>query len=459
MPGRTHRNIGNSKSVVKETTNGPVAGSVVFPNEKENVEMKSTCLKPNPESPRSTAGKPLNAILSKYTVLLAAGLVLLFTANIANAQVAMAPPVSGAAGAAPSGNSVFNWTEVPQNQDVPITRAAFDQGGYQLYDTAGETIVVPFANNNLYVMKFAESTDGQIHFYNTGTAPVLYIPHGVGIENAADPGTFWYPLPANYHPHVPVFIGIAPSWDLFIGMGWYPGMCVYGGYWWNIGVPICPMFGLYFDFGGHRWHGWDGYYGYYRAHGAPFHTSYWHRSVYTMAGNPGGGHRTFGGRNGATGAGGHRTFGAGAVAGAAHHTFGAAADLSTHGTGGRTFRGASSSFGGGHSFSGGTHAIGGSARSFRGATVSGGTHSFGGGGSFSGGNRSFKGGTTGAPHFSGGGHSFSGGSAGVSGHSFGGGATGGGHPAGAGAGGGHSFGGAPAGGGHGAGGGGDRHGH
>ena len=67
--------------------------------------------------------------------------------------VTIAQPTDGAPGQAAG---VYNWTDVPVNQQVPISRAVFDQGGYQLYSPQG-TIVVPFANQNLYVMKFGQS--------------------------------------------------------------------------------------------------------------------------------------------------------------------------------------------------------------------------------------------------------------------------------------------------------------
>jgi hypothetical protein len=239
--------------------------------------------------------RSLDKHLCLYAALATAGLLILAVTNIANAQVAMAPPVAGSDAAA-SGDTVFNWTEVPQNQDVIITRAVFDQGGYQLYDTSSETIVVPFVNNNLYVMKFAESTDGQIHFTNTGTDPVLTIPAGVGIENAADPGTFWYPIPAGSSLQAPEYLGMAPSWDDFIEMGWYPGMVIYGGYCWGPDVAVYPVFGLSIYIGGEHYNRWDGYVGYYHNHPAPYHTSFWHRKVYTWAANPNPARPAFGGR-------------------------------------------------------------------------------------------------------------------------------------------------------------------
>jgi hypothetical protein len=52
----------------------------------------------------------------------------------------MAPPIDSAYGApAPAGDSVFEWNEVPEDQQVPIERAVFDRAGYQLYDSVGET--------------------------------------------------------------------------------------------------------------------------------------------------------------------------------------------------------------------------------------------------------------------------------------------------------------------------------
>src|SRR5581483_9789127 len=85
--------------------------------------------------------------------------------------VAMAPPVQSAPppmaaqmgspqGMAPNDAGVFDWHQVPQGQQVPVNRAVFDQGGYQIFAASGETIVVPFANQNLYAMKFGRSGTG-----------------------------------------------------------------------------------------------------------------------------------------------------------------------------------------------------------------------------------------------------------------------------------------------------------
>ena len=90
---------------------------------------------------------------------------------------------------------------------MPLTRAVFDQNGYQLFDTVGETILVPFTNNNLYVMKFAPSPDGTLYLVNQGDVPVLYVPAGGYLENAAVAGARWYPFPDEFRPAQPVFLG------------------------------------------------------------------------------------------------------------------------------------------------------------------------------------------------------------------------------------------------------------
>lgn len=192
----------------------------------------------------------------------------------------MAPPVNNqpmmsapagmpAQGAPQSGtNNVWSWQDVPQNQNIPITRAVFDQGGYQLYATSGETITVPFANQNMYVMKFGK-TSGQMYFVNEAGAPTLYVPNGGYLENAAAQGAHWYPFPNNFAYTRPVYMGLAPTWGDYVAMGWYPGMMYYGGYWgynpWRVGLSYSPMPGLYVNIGGHPYYGWNSYHTYYRS--------------------------------------------------------------------------------------------------------------------------------------------------------------------------------------------------
>jgi hypothetical protein len=228
-------------------------------------------------------------------VAAAAGTLLIGGLAYADDAVTMAPPVQAdnsqaTTADAPdnaSQDSVFDWQDVPTNQDVTITRAVFDQSGYQLYDSVGETIVVPFTDDNLYVMKFGMSDDGSTYFINDGTEPVLYVPQGAYLENATVPGAKWFPFPANSEPSQPVFLGVAPSWDSYVNMGWYPDMVCYGGYYshtpYFAGNILFPTVGLYIEIGGHHYDNWDNYNSYFVSHPAPFHIGHFHQNVYTWA--------------------------------------------------------------------------------------------------------------------------------------------------------------------------------
>jgi hypothetical protein len=329
----------------------------------------------------------------------------LATAAIADDPTSMAPPIetsnSQAFSTDASANSVFNWQEIPANQQVPLTRAAFDQGGYQLYDQAGETIIVPFTNQNLYVMKFAESPNGKLYFVNEGDYPVLYVPKNGSLENATVAGAHWYPFGQDFHPTEPVFLGIAPSWSDYVSMGWYPDMAYYGGYWGRTsflaGGLFLPSIGLFFDFGGHPYYGWNGYHHYFANHPDFHHTGYYRPDFYRWAARPRDSFHQFGGVSHAGNAG---HFGVAGV----HHTFVGARGYSGHqGTAGihqgfsgthsgvrgtHTFRGGSGSYQGDHaysiqrssgghqSFSGGHQGVS-SGRTFRGGSSSGQqTHSY-----------------------------------------------------------------------------------
>ncbi len=315
-------------------------------------------------------------------------------------------------------NGAYNWTEVPVNQQVQITRAVFDQGGYQLYSPQG-TIVVPFTNQNMYVMKFGQSNTGGMYFVNNGQFPTLFIPPGASLGNAAQPGANWYPFPQNYAYTQPVYVGLAPSWGAFTGMGWYPGMSYYGGYWgYNPYAVMGPMIGLHFLIGGSPYYGWNSYHSYYMGH--PGYTSMRvvNRTVYNQAArtsfNRGGfGSSTFGRRSfgsGGTAFGGRSTGSFGSGRPAFGSGFGGSIPRSS-GSFGRSPSGFGGSFGSGRrSFpvnSGGGFggspvstapsrpAFGGG--SFGGSRPSSGGSSFGsrpsfGGGSFGGGRSSFGGG-------------------------------------------------------------------
>ena len=259
-----------------------------------------------------------------------------------------------------SQSSVFNWAEIPQDQRVPVTRVSFDQGGYQVYDTVGETIVVPFANKNLYVMKFAVSPDDTMFFENTNGAPVLYVPQNGYLENATVPGAKWYPFSEKFHPAEPVFLGIAPSYPVFVGLGWYPQTILYGGYYGHTsfieGGVFLPSIGLSFFIGGHPYYGYSGYRNYIFDHPAPYHVGYFNRDVYRFAGRPiGVDHRFYGGGHGGYvghSFGGYHVGDHGLVGGfrGDHQALGGGSR--SFGDGVHTFRGAGTFNGGGHSYTG-----------------------------------------------------------------------------------------------------------
>ena len=312
----------------------------------------------------------------------------------------------------------YNWTEVPVNQQVPITRAVFDQGGYQLYSPQG-TIVVPFVNQNMYVMKFGQSSNGQTYFVNNGQAPTLFIPPGGYLDNAAQPGAHWYPFPQNYAYQNPVNVGLAPSWSAFSGMGWYPGMSYYGGYYGSSPYSIIgPMIGLHFLIGGSPYYGWNSYHSYYNSHPGYAPMRVVNRTVYNQASQNSfnsGGRRTFGSA-GSTFGGSNRTFGSSRPGGSfgsgrstpgsfgsGTRSFGTSAPRSPSGSGG-SFGSGPSGYGG--SFGAGRRSFPASAPSAPSSGFGGSRPSFGGGGyssprpSSSGG--SFGGGSSGGSRSSGG---------------------------------------------------------
>lgn len=183
---------------------------------------------------------------------------------------------------------VFNWQETPQYQRVPIERAVFDRGGYQLYDSDGEAIIVPFTNDNLYVMKFAVSSDGSTYFVNDGSTPVMYMPDNGYMAYGGDPTGRWYPFTHSWHPSTAVYIGLAPSWNDYVSMGWYPNMSYYGGYYSNqaslsIGMGS-PELGLSFQIGGAQYNGWGSYSNYYGAHRAPYAVTVVNQNYYRWGG-------------------------------------------------------------------------------------------------------------------------------------------------------------------------------
>ena len=127
--------------------------------------------------------------------------------------ISTAPPIAGGGynsqaqmgGQQPGSAGVYQWQDVPAGQQVPVTRAVFDQGGYQIFAQSGETIIVPFVNQNLYAMKFGQ-TPGNPYFVNEGSAPVLYLSPGMAVENAAAQGARWYPFSQGFAYRQPVYV-------------------------------------------------------------------------------------------------------------------------------------------------------------------------------------------------------------------------------------------------------------
>lgn len=377
-----------------------------------------------------TASFQKNISRGALSLAVAAGLSLAAGAALADDPASMAPPVQGSVlagngsgnGVNAAADSVFNWKEIPEDQEVPLSRASFDQGGYQLYDTSGETIVVPFASENLYVMKFAASPSGRLYFKNEGGYPVLFVPKGGYLDNATVSGARWYPFGEDFHPAEPVFLGIAPSYDEFVNLGWYPDTRFYGGYYGNTsfisGGVFLPTVGLFFEVGGQSYHGWNDYHHYYEDHPGYYRTNYYNRDYYHYAGshynrfapdrrfqgyaggwnrsdthgfNQGlnqGSNRGYADRSQHTGrpsfsgsSGSGRTFQGNSSYGGSHNSTGDRSFTTNNHGGGWAFGGNQGSSGG-QNFGGGNS---GSGRTFRGASNYGGGQSYGGSRSYGGG--------------------------------------------------------------------------
>lgn len=153
--------------------------------------------------------------------------------------VTLAPPVDR------QGEDLFDWRDTPRDERISIVRATFDQRGYQLIDSNGQVIFIPFVNGNLYVMQFGKTSDSMYFVNEGGQTPVLYVPANGFLENASVPGARWYPFPQRYYYTAPVYLGPAPSWDAYVTMGWYPSTVIYGGYGsrsaWRVGVAYNPL--------------------------------------------------------------------------------------------------------------------------------------------------------------------------------------------------------------------------
>lgn len=284
----------------------------------------------------------------------------------------------------PGGQNVWQWQDVPVNRQVGVVRVTFDQGGYQIFADTGETIVVPFVNNNLYAMKFGR-TGGQPYFVNDGNAPTLYLRPTDFLENAAAQNARWYPLPQDFSYSSPVYVSVAPTWTDYVAMGWYPGMHYYGGMWgYSPYAHFSWMPGFYVNIGGTRYRSYNTYINYYQSNPGYVRTRMvYNNSYYTgrSMGSTGSFGRTAVGSTGSFGSGATRSNSGFGNAARSTGSFGSGTSGST-----RTFGGSSS----------GSGSFGGSSRrsfgSSGGSFGSGGGSSFGSGGTRS--NSSFGGGSS-----------------------------------------------------------------
>lgn len=377
---------------------------------------------------------------------------------VGNVPVNAVPPIGGVPGggampAQANGNGAYHWRDVPANDNVPVVRATFDQGGYQIYAQSGEIIAVPFENQNLQVLKFGRSQNGTMSFVNENNAsPLLYIPNGGYLENASAAGAKWNPLPNDFAYTRPVYVSLAPSWNAWTNMGWYPGMAMYGGMWgYNPGIAFAWMPNFYVNIGGSRYNGWGGYNSYYNSNPGYVRNSVVYRN-YNMArptgsssgfgtgrgmarSSSGYGNGGFGRRSGSSG------FGSSSSSsgfGRSSSGFGSSRPSSGFGSSGfgsgsgRTFGGSGGSFGSSRpssGFGGGGFGSSRPSSGFGSSGSSGGSSAFGrsNSGSFSGQRStgsSFGSGRSSSGSFSGSGSSFGGGRS--SGSSFGGGSSSGG---------------------------------
>lgn len=357
------------------------------------------------------------------------GVMTLFGCARSQPPAAMAPPMQQTGGMAPTMGGappqdagVYNWQDVPQGQQIPVQRARFDQGGYQIYCATGETIVVPFVNQDMYVMKFGRSNTGQTYFVNEGTVPILYLRDGDFLENAAAQNARWYPIPQDYAYSRPIYVGLAPTWNDYMAMGWYPGMVTYGGLWgYSPGVRFVWMPSFSVHIGSNYYRSYDTYRTYYTRNPGYVRTRVVYNNYGTRSTGSWGSRRISGGSSTFRAGGGTGSFRPG-VSGTSGFRSGGGFRPSSNGTG--SFRPGSSMGGGG--FSGSRPSGGSTSGSFSGNRGFGNaapTSS----GSFSG-NRSFGGSSSGRSSFGGasssGRSSFSG-SSGSSGRSSFGGSSGG----------------------------------
>jgi hypothetical protein len=186
--------------------------------------------------------------------------------------------------------SEYSWTLAPVDERVPILRATFDKGGYQLRTAAGNLIVVPFTAHNPFSMKFAITAgSGGAYFVNSGGAPELYLPRNGYLENATMNSARWQPFNTEFRPEIPVYAGIAPSWSTFTSMSWYPGMQCVGAFWtdtrYRPGGIVIPAVGLTYVVDGRHLDGWQGFSDWSAAHPTSDRIAYADPDLYRRVGD------------------------------------------------------------------------------------------------------------------------------------------------------------------------------
>ena len=175
-------------------------------------------------------------------------------------------PPTAPVGSTPAGVNAYSWQDVPEGRHVPVQQAWLDQQGYRLQADNGETISIPFVNDDLNVMKFARSNTAQTYFVNQQNEyPVLYLAKDAYVASSAAENARWQPISQEFnYSSPPVYVDVAPDWDSFHAMGWYPNMTVNGGlYGANIGSPFFWMNGYYVLIGGAYYRSWGAYKSYY----------------------------------------------------------------------------------------------------------------------------------------------------------------------------------------------------
>ena len=167
----------------------------------------------------------------------------------------------------------YNWTEVPAGSRCQFSAPSLTRAAISSIQPQG-TIVVPFANQNLYVMKFGQSYNGGMYFINNGQYPTFYLPAGrrtstmqPSRERTGTRSRKTMPIRSLY---MSVLRQVGPHSRGWAGIPACPTTAATGAT-----VPysmIGPMVGLHFLIGGSPYYGWNSYHSYYYS-GHPYGAS------------------------------------------------------------------------------------------------------------------------------------------------------------------------------------------